>query len=114
MSEGCIFCRIAKGEIPADKIFEDEHFVAFKDIKPIAPAHILIVPKEHIPTLNDLGSDKATMAGDLLATAREVAKKAGVAESGYRTVINCNSDAGQEVFHLHVHVIGGKRLGGMG
>lgn len=114
MSEGCIFCRIAKGEIPADKIFEDEHFVAFKDIKPIAPAHILIIPKEHIPTLNDLGSDNVALASGLLATAREVAKKTGIADSGYRTVINCNSAAGQEVFHLHAHVIGGRRLEGMG
>jgi len=114
MSEGCIFCRIAKGEIPAERIFENEHFLAFKDIKPIAPAHVLIIPKEHIPTLNDLGSDKMAVASGLLATAREVAKKAGIAESGYRTVINCNSAAGQEVFHLHAHVIGGKRLGGMG
>ena len=114
MAEECIFCRIVKGEIPADKFFENEHFVAFKDIKPIAPQHFLVVPKEHIATLNDLGSDKAHIASGILTAAQEVAKKAGIAESGYRSVINCNADSGQEVFHIHLHVIGGKRLGGMG
>lgn len=114
MAKDCIFCRIAKGEVPAEKFYEDEHFIAFKDIKPIAPTHILIIPKEHISTLNDLGDDKAHLASGLLACAKEVARKAGVAESGYRTVINCNEESGQEIFHLHLHVIGGKRLGGMG
>ncbi len=114
MSESCIFCRIARGEIPAEKLLENEHFVAFRDIKPIAPAHILVVPKEHIPTLNDLTSDKAHLASGLIATAKEVAKKAGIADSGYRMVINCNKEAGQEIFHLHMHVIGGRQLEGMG
>lgn len=114
MAEGCIFCRIAKGEIPAEKLYEDERFVAFKDIKPIAPTHILVVPKEHIPTLNEVGNDKADLASGLLRAAKEVAKKAGIAESGYRMVINCNREAGQEIFHLHVHVIGGRQLHGMG
>lgn len=114
MSESCIFCRIAKGEIPADKLWENEHFVAFKDINPIAPTHILVVTKEHIPTLNDLGSDKSHLASGLISAAKDVAKKAGVSDSGYRMVINCNREAGQEVFHLHMHVIGGRQLHGMG
>jgi len=114
MSEECIFCRIAKGEIPAEKILETEDFVAFCDINPIAPTHILIIPREHIPTLNDLGKDKAHLASGLINVAQEVAKKSGIDKNGYRIIINCNRAAGQEIFHLHAHVIGGRQLQGMG
>jgi histidine triad (HIT) family protein len=114
MVSECIFCKIAKGQIPAEKVFENEELVAFKDINPAAPTHILIVPKEHIPTLNDLHTEKISLAGRLIAAAREVAKKTGIDKSGYRTIINCNREAGQEVFHLHVHVMGGRPMGKMG
>jgi histidine triad (HIT) family protein len=87
MSEECIFCRIAKGEIPAEKIVETDDFVAFRDINPIAPTHVLIIPREHIPTLNDLGKDKIHLASGLFSAAQEVAKKSGVATNGYRLII---------------------------
>jgi histidine triad (HIT) family protein len=102
------------GEIPAEKVFEDEHFIAFNDIKPIAPTHVLVVPKEHIPTLNDLGKEQTHIASGLVNVAQEVARKTGIDKSGYRTIINCNSEAGQEIFHLHMHVVGGRQLKGMG
>ncbi|MFH0799595.1 MAG: histidine triad nucleotide-binding protein [Pseudomonadota bacterium] len=114
MADECIFCRIVKGEIPAEKVHEDEDVVVFKDIHPAAPVHLLIVPRVHIPTLNDVTADQFPLLGKLLVTARDVAKKAGIAESGYRTIINCNRGAGQEVFHLHVHVLGGRPVGAMG
>ncbi|MFH1829474.1 MAG: histidine triad nucleotide-binding protein [Pseudomonadota bacterium] len=114
MSKECIFCRIAKGEIPAEKVMETEDFVAFRDINPIAPTHVLIIPREHIPTLNDLGKEKAHLANGLINAAQEVAKKSGIAKDGYRIIINCNRAAGQEIFHLHAHVIGGRQLQGMG
>jgi histidine triad (HIT) family protein len=114
MADECIFCKIAKGEIPAEKVLETEGLVAFKDIHPVAPTHVLIVPREHIPTLNDLTGEKMDIATDLLSAARDVAKKLGIAESGYRTIINCNRGAGQEIFHLHVHVLGGRPLQSMG
>lgn len=113
MADDCIFCRIAKGEIPAEKVFENDEIVAFKDIQPSAPVHILVVPKQHVPTLNDT-ADHQALLGKLLAAARDVATKAGIAESGYRTIINTNRGAGQVVFHLHVHVMGGRPLETMG
>jgi histidine triad (HIT) family protein len=114
MADECIFCRIAKGEIPAEKVLETEAFVAFRDIHPAAPTHVLIIPREHIPTLNDLTVEKAHIACGLLTTARDVAKKLGIAESGYRAIINCNRGAGQEIFHLHLHLLGGRPLQTMG
>ena len=114
MPEECIFCRIAKGEIPAEKIMETESLVAFKDINPVAPVHVLIVPREHITTLNQLKSDKSQLAAEMLMAAKDVAKKSGVSESGYRTIVNTNGEAGQEIFHLHMHVIGGRPLEKMG
>lgn len=113
MSDDCIFCRIARGEIPAEKLLETEDLVAFNDINPTAPVHVLIVPREHIPTLND-AADKHGLLGKMLCAAHEIAKKSGVSEEGYRTVINTNRLAGQEVFHLHMHVIGGRPLKSMG
>ncbi len=111
--DDCIFCKIAKGEIPAEKLLETDELVAFKDIHPAAPFHALIVPREHVATLNDTAG-KELLLGRMLSAAREVARKAGVDEAGYRTVINCNRGAGQEVFHLHMHVLGGRALGHMG
>ena len=114
MAEECIFCKIAKGEIPAEKILETDSLVAFNDIKPVAPTHVLIVPREHISSLNQVKQDKAGLAGEMLMAAKEIAKKLGVADDGYRTIINTNRAAGQEIFHLHMHVIGGRPLDKMG
>lgn len=110
----CIFCKIINGEIPADKVFEDDDVVAFKDIAPAAPTHILIVPKLHIPTLNDVSKDQLPILSTMLSTASNLAKKLGIAEKGYRTIINCNRGAGQVVFHLHMHLLGGRPLETMG
>lgn len=112
MGNDCIFCKIANGTIPAEKLLDDDHLVAFKDINPAAPVHILIVPKKHIATLND--AQDAMLLGRMLIAARDLAKKHGVSEEGYRTIVNCNRGAGQEVFHLHMHLMGGRRLGSMG
>jgi histidine triad (HIT) family protein len=114
MSEECIFCKIAKGEIPAEKVLETKEFIAFNDINPVAPTHVLIIPKEHIATLNDITPEKESIASGMLTMAREVATKTGVSKTGYRAIINTNRGAGQEIFHLHMHVIGGRPLAAMG
>ena len=113
MSE-CIFCRIAAGEIPAELVYEDQDLIAFDDISPKAPVHVLIVPREHIPTLNDPGEEHQALLGRMTLTAAAIAKERGVADSGYRMLVNCNPDGGQEVFHLHMHIMGGRRMGPMG
>ncbi len=111
--ENCLFCKIASGEIPTTKLFENERVVSFKDINPSAPFHILVVPRRHIATLNDLGDAERDLVGDMILTGRRLAVDAGLADSGYRMIMNCNSDGGQEVFHIHLHVIGGRPLGGL-
>lgn len=103
----CLFCKIISGEMAAEIVFENDIAVAFKDINPQAPVHLLIIPRLHIATLNELDGD---LGGRLLDCAKQLAKQVGIAESGYRTVINCNENGGQEVYHLHLHIIGGKRL----
>ncbi|EGV27742.1 histidine triad (HIT) protein [Thiorhodococcus drewsii AZ1] len=105
-----LFAKIASGEIPADILYEDEDLVAFRDISPQAPTHILVIPRKPIPTLNDAGPEDAELLGKLLLAAAKVAEQAGIAEVGYRTVINCNAAAGQTVFHLHLHVLGGRPM----
>jgi histidine triad (HIT) family protein len=109
----CIFCRIAAGDIPADVVAADEHFVAFKDLHPLAPVHVLVIPRRHVASMAALGELPAEAADGLLAFAARVAREAGVEESGYRLLTNTGPDAGQEVHHLHWHVIGGRPLGGM-
>ena len=99
----CLFCKIAGGEIPVEFVYEDDDVVAFRDINPQAPLHTLVVPRRHIPTLNDLQPDDAELVGRMYLAAQRVAADAGVAEPGYRTVFNCNAQAGQTVFHLHLH-----------
>lgn len=106
----CLFCRIVAGEIPAAKVFEDERLIAFNDINPQAPMHVLVVPKTHIPTLNDLKVSHDALAGEMIRRAAAIAAERGYAESGYRTVFNCNAGAGQTVFHIHLHVLGGRPL----
>jgi histidine triad (HIT) family protein len=109
VADTCLFCRIANKEIPASIVAESEHCVAFRDINPQAPVHILVIPREHVPSLNQ-ASDPA-LVGRLALFAAELAAKEGIAEGGYRTVINTNADAGQTVFHVHLHLLGGRRLG---
>ena len=108
-----IFSRIIAGEVPADIVYRDARVTAFRDINPAAPTHILIVPNREIPTVNDLADEDGALAGHMLLVARDLAKSEGVADSGYRLIINCNRDGNQEVFHLHMHLIGGRPLGGM-
>jgi histidine triad (HIT) family protein len=108
MADHCLFCQIVRQEIPAPLIYESATCVAFRDIDPQAPTHALVVPREHIASLNE--ATDAAILGDLLVGAAEVAKQEGIAESGYRTVINTNANAGQAVFHIHVHVIGGRKM----
>jgi len=107
----CIFCKIANKEIPSAKIFEDENFYAFKDINPQSKIHILLIPKKHIETLNEVSEENALLLGQLLIAAKEIAKNQGIEKSGYRTIFNCNKDAGMEVNHLHLHILGGEKLG---
>ncbi len=107
----CIFCKIAAGEIPADIVYDDGEVLAFRDINPEAPVHLLLIPRRHIATLNDLSEADAALVGRLYLAGKQIAAKLGVAESGYRTVINCNRDAGQLVFHIHMHLLAGRELG---
>ncbi|MFH1784284.1 MAG: histidine triad nucleotide-binding protein [bacterium] len=104
----CLFCNIVDKQIPAQLVFEDDKVIAFRDIKPQAPTHILIIPRKHIPTLSDLAQEDAQVMGHMLMVAKELAGKEGIDEKGFRVVINCNADAGQEVFHIHVHLLGGR------
>jgi len=109
----CIFCRIAAGDLTADKVYETEELVAFRDIQPLAPVHFLFIPKKHIPTLNDLAEEDDKLLSKMMQAAIQVAGEQGIADSGYRLVINCNREGGQEVFHLHLHLLGGRPLGGI-
>jgi len=104
----CLFCKMVSGEIKPDAIFEDDNVLAFRDINPQAPVHILVIPKRHIATLNDL--DDAELSGQLLQTAVNLAKQEGLSEDGYRTVFNCNKNGGQAVYHLHLHLLGGRQM----
>lgn len=104
----CLFCKMVAGEIKPDVVFEDDNVLAFRDISPQAPVHILIIPKRHIATLNDLEDCK--LAGKLLLTAVKLAKDEELAEAGYRTVFNCNQFGGQAVYHLHLHLLGGRQM----
>ena len=106
----CLFCKIIAGEIPARRVHEDDELVAFEDVKPEAPVHILIVPKRHISTLNDLDSTDDGLLGAMIRRAAGIAKDRGVDTTGYRTVFNCNSQAGQTVFHIHLHLLAGRRF----
>lgn len=106
----CLFCRIIAGEIPATKLFEDDRMIAFNDITPQAPLHALVVPRKHIATLNDLEPDDEKLVGAMTRRAALIAAAHGYAASGYRTVFNCNKDAGQAVFHIHLHVLAGRSL----
>lgn len=106
----CIFCKIVNKEIPSTLVHEDDKVIAFPDINPKAPLHYLIIPRKHIATLNDLTDDDTFLAGHLLQTAKSIAEKMGIAEPGYRVSINCNKGGGQLVYHIHLHLMGGREM----
>jgi len=106
----CLFCKIIAGEIPASKVFEDDQLIAFNDINPQAPMHVLVVPKRHVATLNDLAAGDDALVGEMVRRAAALAKEQGFDGPGYRTVFNCNAQAGQTVFHIHLHVLGGRTM----
>jgi histidine triad (HIT) family protein len=106
----CLFCKIVAGQIPGSIVFQNEHVVAFRDITPRAPTHVLIVPRRHIATLNDLTPEDDALVGEVVRAAAAVAKEEGLADRGYRTVFNCNAEAGQTVFHIHLHLLGGRPM----
>ena len=107
----CLFCKIIDRDIPAAVVYEDDHVLAFNDINPQASTHVLVVPKRHIATLNDLTADDDAMIGELVRRAAALAKERGISAGGFRTVFNTNRDAGQTVFHIHLHLLGGRSLG---
>ncbi|GMR19668.1 MAG: histidine triad nucleotide-binding protein [Gammaproteobacteria bacterium] len=106
----CLFCKMIAGDIPPDIVYENDEVLAFRDINPQAPTHVLVVPKTHIATINDLGEEHKDLVGTLFLAAKTVAEKEGIAKDGYRTVMNCNALSGQTVFHIHLHVLGGRRM----
>ena len=109
-SSDCLFCKILAGDIPADIIFESDDAIAFRDINPQAPTHALIIPRKHVATINDLGEGDEALVGNLFLAAKSIAADEGIAAAGYRVVMNCNAAAGQTVFHLHLHLLGGREL----
>ena len=111
MTMPCLFCEIAAGRIPAKKAFEDETVVGFHDINPQAPNHVLLIPRKHVTSLNDLTAEDDSLVGSLVRRARDLAAQMGLAERGYRLVLNCGPDAGYSVYHVHLHLVGGRALG---
>ncbi len=109
--EDCLFCKIIKGEIPSSKVYEDDEILAFKDIAPAAPVHILVIPKKHIKSLVELEKEDEALVGKIYTVINKIAKEQGVSESGYRVIVNCGKDAGQEVMHLHFHLLAGTQFG---
>jgi len=110
MTEDCIFCKIASGAVPSNLIYESTSVVAFEDLNPQAPVHVLIIPREHLATLNDLTDAHTTLIGELVMAAQQIAADKGLAQMGYRLVWNCLEAAGQSVFHIHLHLLGGRRM----
>ncbi len=108
--EDCLFCKIIRKEIPARVVFENDRLLAFEDIRPQAPVHILIIPKDHWASLNEVPENAPNVLGEILARAREIAHDRGIGESGYRLVLNTGRDSGQDVFHIHFHLLGGRRM----
>jgi len=106
----CLFCKIAAGEFNTEFLYSDEQIVAFRDIHPQAPTHVLIIPRKHIATINDVNDDDAALVGKMVLVAKKVARELDIAESGYRLVFNCNEDGGQEVFHIHLHLLAGRAM----
>lgn len=111
MEENCLFCKIIKKEIPSTVIYEDDEILAFKDIHPVAPVHILVITKKHIASLNELSESDEAVIGKVYTIINKIAKQEGIDKTGFRVIVNCGEDGGQEVKHLHFHLIGGKKLG---
>ena len=109
--EDCVFCKIIKGEIPSEKVYEDDEILAFKDINPAAPIHILVIPKKHITSLAQLEKEDEIVVGKIYGVINKIAKEQGFKENGYRVIVNCGKDGGQEVMHLHFHLLAGKQFG---
>ena len=109
--DDCLFCKIVAKQIPAKVVYEDADCLAFEDLRPQAPTHVLLIPRRHIPTVNDLGPEDRTLVGQLFLAAAQLAAQRGFAQSGYRLVMNTQADAGQSVFHIHLHLLGGRPLG---
>lgn len=109
--ENCIFCKIIKGEIPSEKVYEDDEILAFKDINPAAPIHILVIPKKHISSLLQLEDEDYELVGKIYKVINQLAKQLNIEEEGFRVIVNCGKDAGQEVMHLHYHLLAGRKLG---
>ena len=107
----CLFCKVLAGDIPADIIYESETAIGFRDINPQAPTHVLIIPRKHIATINEIAGEDQSIVGSLYSAAREIAASEGLTDEGYRAVMNCNEAAGQTVFHIHLHLLGGRPLG---
>lgn len=114
MATDCLFCKIVNRELPADIVFEDDELIAFNDINPQAPTHVLIIPRAHIATVNDLTESEIPLPGKLVLRARAIAAEKGIADSGYRLIMNCNPEGGQTVYHLHMHLLGGRQLTHLG
>jgi histidine triad (HIT) family protein len=106
----CVFCKIVSGDLPADKLYQDEWVTAFRDIHPVTPTHILIIPNKHLVSANDLSNDDAAIAGRILTLVPELARQEGIAESGYRLIMNTGEDGRQEVQHMHMHLLGGRKM----
>ena len=113
MTDNCIFCKIIAGDIPSQTVYQDELITAFRDISPVAPTHLLIIPNQHIASLAQMGEEHAAILGRMVKVANDLAVSEGMAESGYRFITNVGPDAGQAVFHVHFHLVGGRPLGGM-
>lgn len=109
--EDCLFCKISKGEVPSTKVYEDEDIYAFNDINPVAPIHILVIPKKHIASLKDMKKEDEVLVGKIYGVINKIAEEKGFKEKGYRVIVNCGKEAGQEVMHLHFHVLAGTKLG---
>ena len=109
--EDCLFCKIVKGEIPSTKVYEDDDVLAFRDINPVAPIHVLVIPKKHITKLTDLSKEDELLVGKIFTTINKIAVQEGFAEEGFRVITNCGENGGQVVMHIHFHVLAGKKLG---
>jgi histidine triad (HIT) family protein len=114
MESDCLFCKIVNRELPADVVWEDDELIAFNDISPQAPTHILIIPKLHLSTVNELTEAHIGLPGAMILRARALAAEKGIADSGYRLILNCNAEGGQTVYHLHLHLLGGRQLTALG
>ena len=109
-AQDCLFCKIVEGGLPADIVYENDSLIAFRDINPKAPTHVLLIPRRHVATMNDLEVGDESLVGDLFITAARIAADEGLADDGYRVVMNCNAAAGQSVFHIHLHLMGGRTM----